>query len=239
MASDRIVGQLAQQGLVAASGGELEGADPKMAGGHAGQHRAGLRAGIAVDVLAGERHGQSPRGGNAQRLHGLADQVFAQHGAQRGFAVAAARKRCAPGTLEGDVAAPAAAVDDFTQQQRPAIAQLRRKAAELVAGIGLGDRCGPLGQFVAAEQGGPQGRVQHLNGQPEFVGQRPIELHQRGLRRLGGLPRHVGALELARIGVVEGEAGGRGIGGRGDGGVRRAAVRVHSLTFSSDTAFMQ
>jgi hypothetical protein len=44
MSCDRVVGQLAQQGLVAARGRELEGADPKMAGGHASEHGAGLRA---------------------------------------------------------------------------------------------------------------------------------------------------------------------------------------------------
>jgi MFS family permease len=79
-------------------------------------------------------------------VHRLADQHLAQHRADRGLAVAAARERRAARALEGDVAAPAVAVDHLAEQQRAAVAELRREAAELVAGVGLGDRLGALGQ---------------------------------------------------------------------------------------------
>jgi hypothetical protein len=109
---------------------------------------------VAPHRLAGGRHRQRARGRDAQRVHGLADQHLAQHRAERRLAVAAARERRAARALEGDVAPPALAVDHLAQQQRPAVAQLRREAAELVAGVGLGDRRRRLGQCVAAEQRG-------------------------------------------------------------------------------------
>ena len=71
--------------------------------------------------------GKRARGGDAQRVHRLADQVFAQHRAERRLAVAAAREGRGPGPLQRDVAALPVAVDHLAQQQRAAVAKLREK----------------------------------------------------------------------------------------------------------------
>ena len=103
---DDVVGEPADRVGVAADGEELEGADADMARGDARQHRAGQR-GLADDVLAGDDGGERARGRDAEREHGLADDVFAQHRPERGAAVAAAGERGAARALELDVAADA------------------------------------------------------------------------------------------------------------------------------------
>jgi hypothetical protein len=144
VAGDAVIGQLAQLLALVAGGEVFEGADAEMAGGDARQLRAGQGL-VAIHGFASGDHRQGARGRDAQRMHGLADQHFAQHRADGGFAVTIARKRRAPRTLEGEVATVAVSVDDFADQQRAAVAQLRREVAELVAGISLGDRRRPLG----------------------------------------------------------------------------------------------
>ena len=99
--------------------------------------------------LVGTDDGHCTGGGDAQGVHGLAEQHLAEHGADGGLAVAPARERRAARALEGDVAALALAVDDLPQQQRPPIAQLGREAAELVACVGLGERLRAVGHGVA------------------------------------------------------------------------------------------
>ena len=91
---------------VAAGGEVLEGADADMACGHARQHGAGLGL-LAIDRLAGGHRHQGAGRRDAEGGHGLADDVLAQHRAERGAAVAAARERRPPGPLEVDVAADA------------------------------------------------------------------------------------------------------------------------------------
>jgi hypothetical protein len=81
-------------------------------------------------------------------MHGFADQHLAQHRPDGRLAVAVAREGRAPRALEGEVAAAAVAVDELADQQCPAVAELRREVAELVAGIGLGDGRGALGQAL-------------------------------------------------------------------------------------------
>ena len=51
------------------------------------------------------------------------------------FAVAAAGKGRSPRTFERDVAPSAVAIDDFADQQRPTITQLRTEVPELMAAI--------------------------------------------------------------------------------------------------------
>jgi hypothetical protein len=131
--------------------------------------RVRMRAGqglFAMHGFAGGDHRQRARGRDAQRMHGLADQHLAQHRADGGLAVAVARERRAPRALEGEVAAAAVAVDDFADQQGTAVAELRREVAELVAGIGLGDGCGILGQGLAGEQCGQLVRVGCIEPEP-------------------------------------------------------------------------
>ena len=149
VAGDRVVGQHPELFGRAAGGEELERAHAQVAGRHAGEHRAGQGASVAKHRFAAGHHRQCAGGGNAQRVHGLAHQVLAQYRAERGLAVAAARKRRAARTLERNVAPLAVYIDDLAQQQCPSVAQLGREAAELMPGVGLGDGRGAFGRLVA------------------------------------------------------------------------------------------
>jgi len=55
---------------------------------------------------------------DAERVHRLGDDIFAQHRAERGAAVALARERRPARAFELDVAPRAAAVDDLAEQDR-------------------------------------------------------------------------------------------------------------------------
>ena len=68
------------------------------------------------------------------------------------LAITPAREGRAPRALQLQIAARAIGVDDFPQQEGAAVAKLRREAAELVAGVGLGDRLGTLRYLVAGKR---------------------------------------------------------------------------------------
>ena len=121
---DRVVGEPPHQIDVAGGRGVLEAAHPQVAARHPREHGSRQQR-LAVDRATRGHDGQRPGGGNAQRVHRLADDVFAQHRADRGQAVAAARERRGARTLEMEVAKPAVGVDDFAQQQRASVAQPR------------------------------------------------------------------------------------------------------------------
>jgi hypothetical protein len=112
-------------------------------------------------------------------------------------------KRRPAGALQGDVAAPAGAIDHLAEQHRPAVAELRREAAELMAGIRLGDRLGAFGNGVAGEESSAGLARQDGGVETELLGQRRVE--EQRLRRRCGLraPGHGKALELAGVGVFE------------------------------------
>lgn len=206
MAGDGVVGEPAHL-LRGTVGREiLESAHPQVAGGHAGEDGAGQGA-FAEHRLAGGHHRQGPGGGNAQGMHGLADQHLPQHGPHRRLAVAPAGEGRAPGALEGDVPAPAVAVDDFPDQQRPAVPKLGVELAELVPGVSLGDGLGALGKRVAGEEPGERRVVLAIQAQPQLLRQTPVEEQQRRRRRALGLTEFVEARQVAGIGVVEVEDG--------------------------------
>ena len=79
-------------------------------------------------------------GRDAQRAHGLAHNVFAQHWSQRCPAVAASRKRRAPRALELDIAPDAVPVDNLAKQDGTTVAELRHKMSKLVSGVSQGNR---------------------------------------------------------------------------------------------------
>ena len=150
MPGDRMIGEQ-PHGLGISAGGEiLERADADMAGRDAGQHRAGQH-GFAPHVLSRRHRGQGARRGHAKRRHRLADDVFAQHRPKRGAAIAAARERRPSGALELDVEARAVGGDDLAQQDGAPVAELRHEMAELVAGIGGGERRRAVGHQIAGE----------------------------------------------------------------------------------------
>ena len=74
----------------------LKGPDANVAGGNAGEHRAGERPFLAHDSFAGRHSGERACRGNPERGHGFADDVFTDHRAERRLAVAATRKWRAP-----------------------------------------------------------------------------------------------------------------------------------------------
>ena len=144
---DRVVRELAHALDVAARGVELERPDADVARRHARQHRARQHV-FAIHGLPGRNDGQGARRGNAERVHRLADQHFAQHRTDGRLAVAAAGKRRAARSLERDVAAVSLPVDHLAEKERATVAELGREAAELMARIRLGERLGAFGQRV-------------------------------------------------------------------------------------------
>ena len=179
-----MVGEQLQRLGVAARGEELEGADPDVARGDAREHGARHDV-LADDGIAGDDGGERTRRGDAQRMHRLADDVFAQHRAQRGTAVAAARERCRARALELDVAAHARDVDDLAQQYGTAVAQLGHEVAELVAGIGQRDRLRTFGHAIAGQDLDALGRGQEIRVEAQLQRQRAVDPDQlrRGHRR--------------------------------------------------------
>jgi hypothetical protein len=139
MALDGVVGEPPEEIRIPARRRILEGPDPEMAGGDADEHRSGQER-VAGDLLPGREHGERPRRGDAEGVHRLADQVLAQHRPDRRLAVPAAGEGRPAGSLEVDVAAPAFAIEDLAEQERPTVAEARRVAAELMACIRHRDR---------------------------------------------------------------------------------------------------
>jgi hypothetical protein len=109
--------------VVLARGEELEGANPDVAAGHAGEHGAGER-GLAIDHLPRADRGERAGGGDAEGGHRLAHHVFTQHGAEGRAAVAAARERGAAGALPLEVVPAAVAADDLAEEDGATVAEL-------------------------------------------------------------------------------------------------------------------
>jgi hypothetical protein len=135
VACDHVVGEQAQGLHVAARREELEGADPDMAGGDAGQNGARQQY-LPPDGLARQSCSKCTRRRNAERRHGLADDIFAQDRSQSGPAIAPTRKRGRACALQLEIVTLAAPIDQLAQQTGTPIAKLGVEAAELMAGIG-------------------------------------------------------------------------------------------------------
>ena len=201
---NRVVGQVAERRRVLPGREELESADADVARGHASQHRAG-ELGVAPHGLARGRGRERPGGGDAERRHGLADQVLAQHGAERRAAVAAARVRRAARALELDIAPAARAVHDLAQQDGPAVAELGHELAELVARVGGRERLGAFGHAPARQHIDALGRRERVRVEPEFRRQRAVESHEPGRGRVGRHHAGVEGSRKSRVAVVKAE----------------------------------
>ena len=188
VAFDRMIGQAPQQLPVAARRRVLEAADPQVTFGDPGQHGPGQH-GVALHRPAGGHHGQRAGGRDAQRVHGLAHHVLAQHRSDRGQSVAAAGERGASGTLEVDVAQPPGGVGDLAEQQCAAVAEARDVAAELVARVGLRDRDRAGRHVVADQETQPVRAAQPGRVQAEVGGERLVEQQQFRFGGHLGLPR--------------------------------------------------
>ena len=201
---DGVIGQPPQQGNVTGGRRVLEGADPQVAARDAGEHGA-RQWRLAVYGAPRCHHRQRPGGRDAHRVHRFADDVLAQHRADRGEAVAAPGERRSPRALEVEVAKTAAGRREFAQQQRPAVAQAGNVAAELVSGVCLGHRRRPIGDLVADEQSPPVRPAQPRGVQAEFGGQRLVEDEQTRVGGGVGLPPDGQLGQLARKVVVQGD----------------------------------
>ncbi len=109
-------------------------------------------------------HRQCAGRGNAHGVHGLADDVLAQHGPDDGQAVAAPGERGPSRSFEVQVTGTVAGADELAEQQRTAIAQARDIPAELMTGVGLRDGCGAGGDHGAQQQAEAVGAAQPGRG---------------------------------------------------------------------------
>ena len=177
--------------------------DPQVAARDPGQHGARQQR-LAAHRPPGRHDGERAGGGDAEGVHRLADDVLAQHRADRGQAVAAAGERRAPGALEVQVAQPAVGVG----RARRAAARARRRAAgvpaELVPGVGLRDRGGAAGDAgcrpAAARRPGSRSQS---GSRPSSAASGSLSTSSRGVGRLRGLPGDGQLGEFAGEAVVE------------------------------------
>ena len=181
---------------------ELKGAHPQVAGRDTGEHGARQRL-LAVDGHSGSDHRQRPGGGHPQRVHGLADQVLAEHRPDCRQSVATTGERSTAGALEVEVAP----VRELPHQQGPPVAQSRGVAAELVSRVRLRDRGGAGGDVGAGQQAEALTFPEVGRVDPQLVGQRLVEGEQARRRRLGRLPLHPEIGEIAGEGIGEPYAG--------------------------------
>ena len=172
---DHKISQHAQRGMLVVMAEVLEVAKANEAGRHAGHHGGGFQR------LAAHRQGradeaQRARGGNAQAMHGLAAQKFADRRTQHRAAIAHARIGCEAAALELDFL-PTLRRLHFTQQQGAAVAQLPRPLAELVPAVDAGQRL---------HAGPHRGAAEHVQGVP--IGALPPIL--RPAQRLRAIVAH-------------------------------------------------
>ena len=204
VAGDDVIRQPPQGLVIAACGKILEGADADMACRDAGEDRAG-QDGFAINGIAGQHRRQRPCGRHAERRHRFADDIFAQDRPKGCPPVAAPGKRCRPATLQLDIAALAVAADHLAEQDRAPVAKLRHELAELMAGIGHGQRLRPFGGLHAGKQRRQPILRDVAEIEAEFGGERPVD----GNQARGGYPgRLLWKLEWRRqprIGVIEGK----------------------------------
>ena len=196
MPTDGVIEQRRKQPRLADGGRILKRAHADMARRHAGEHCPGQRR-LPPDPFTRGGHRKTPRGRDPQRVHRLADDVFPQHWALRGAAIAAARVSCPAPALEMQIDATAVRREMLAEEDRPTVAEIR-EVAELVAGIGLGDRIGPGRKLVADEHGcacGPK----DPGIDPEISRQPLVERQDR--RRLNGYGRGPVEQQLRQPGI--------------------------------------
>ena len=194
VARDRVLGELAHALDVAARGEELERADADVARRDARQHRAGQHAsrgstGSPVATTASARVVGMPSACMASPIS-----TSRSIGPTAALPSPPRENGVRPEPLNAMSRRRPCAVDHLAEQQRAAVAELRREAAELVARVGLRDRLGAFGHRVAGEERGAGRAVERGDVEAELLGERRVE--EQRLRRGHGFraPRHREAL---------------------------------------------
>ena len=94
-------------------------------------------------------------------------------------------------------------VDDFTEKEGAAVTELGYESTELVAGIGLRNRLGALGNRVAREHRDPVSRLQPVGVDRELCRESEVEADELRLRNTGGCLFGEEPFRQPGIGVVE------------------------------------
>ena len=202
VAIERVLREGGERLAILAGGEVLERADTDVARGDAREHRAGQDL-LAADGLARGDGSERARGGNAERMHGLADEVFAEDGPEGGAAVTAAREGRPAGALELDVAALAVRADHLAEENGAPVPELPHEAAELVAGVGERDGLRALGRHVAGEECCALRGDERICIDAEELGQRTVHLDDLRRAHLRGRDPGEEAVGQASVGVVE------------------------------------
>ena len=204
----QVVGQRPQPLVLLLVVEELEVAEADEAGRGAAHHGSGFQR-FAPYRRRGADQAQRTGGGNAQGMHRLRGQVFADRGAQHRAAIGEARPRRLAAALELEFPAGAVVAAQFGDEVGAAVAELRHQHAELMSGIDRADRgiTGP--SLVAAHDGGEiRGRGVHA----DLLRQRRVEMQQlRFGQGRGGYLRCIG---FAQAGEAPGWRQQRGCAGR-------------------------
>jgi hypothetical protein len=187
VAGDGVIGEAPQQVYVPRGPGVLEAAHAQMAARDPGENGSGLHR-LAVHRAARCHHREGPCGGDAQRVHGLAHDVFPQHRAHHGPAVTVTGKRGAPGALQMDVEKAAVDVGNLAEQECPPVAEPGGVPAELVPRIGLRHRGGTEGDCIAGQELQAFGTAQEGGVQAKRGGQRLVQHEQPRVGGVLGLP---------------------------------------------------
>ncbi len=160
---------------------------------------------LAPDLRTGGNHGQRTRGGNAERMHGLTDEVLAQHGPHGGQSIAGAGPGRAARALQLHIAQHAVAVAQFAQQQRAPIAQRGNEVRELMAGVGLCDGPCIFGELSAGEDLLRNG-ADHRGVEAKLTRQRVVPGQQRRCWHRSRLHVGVEGRRQRGVGVLESES---------------------------------
>ncbi len=200
----RMIGEAAQKFLVSGGPRVLEAPHAQMAARDPGEDGS-WQQGLAAHRTPRRHHGERAGRGDAQGMHRLAEDVLAQHRADRGQAVPAAGERRASRALEVEVAKVAVGIGELPEEQRAPIAETRDEPAELVSGVGLRHRRGTAGYQTADQQAQAIGAPQPGGVEAELDGQRHVQRQQPRVRSLLGLPGNCHLPKLAGEAVVTGD----------------------------------
>ena len=201
---DDMIGEMPDAVDVPAGGKELEGADADMARGDAGQHGARQRH-VTPDRLSGCDDGEGSGRGDAESGHRLADDVLAQDRAEGGSAVAVAGEWGGAGALELDVAARAIDIDNLSEKNGAAVAELRHEGAELVAGIGHREGFAELWHRIPRRKSRRLPARRALGIEPKVSGELVVQPDEAGRGDGGGRQARKEPLRQPRVAVVERE----------------------------------